>query len=187
MGLMIHSLEILSPEAKRDYFVYILDYGWSEPLADVIRKNFQNLAGWASKNDSAIITGVGEIGHFDNEVLSWHSINGENAENILPAILITRTNPHKFRELSDFGTKKVDKDFSYILVPLKKICKTETDVLDLIRKITKDIEAKKDLNNFQIKKELKPGLGKAIVKSVILEPNISGLGFSFNKLKDYLK
>jgi hypothetical protein len=37
------------------------------------------------------------------------------------------------------------------------------------------------------KKELKPGLGKAIVKSVILEPNFNGLGFSFNKLKDYLK
>lgn len=112
MGLMIHSLEILSPEAKRDYYIYILDYGWSEPLADVIRKNFQNLARWASKNDSAIITGVGEIGHFDNEVLSWHNINGDNAENILPAILITRINPHKFREFSDFGNKKVDKNFS---------------------------------------------------------------------------
>lgn len=112
MGLMIHSLEILSPEAKRDFFIYVLDYGWSEPLADVIRKNFQNLAGWASKNDSAIITGVGEIGHFDNEVLSWHSINGEKADNILPSLLITKTNPHKFREYSDSNLKKVDKDFS---------------------------------------------------------------------------
>ena len=187
MGLMIHSLEILSPEAKRDYFIYILDYGWSEPLADVIRKNFQNLAGWASKNDSAIIAGVGEIGHFDNEVLSWHSINGENAENILPAILITKTNPHKFREFVDISIKKVDKDFSYILIPLKRICKTESDVLDLMRKITKDIEEKKDLSDFQVKKELKPGLGKAIVKSVILEPNFNGLGFSFNKLRDFLR
>lgn len=187
MGLMIHSLEILSSEAKRDYFIYILDYGWSEPLADVIRKNFQNLAAWASKNDFAIITGVGEIGHFDNEVLSWHSINGENAKNILPAILITKTNPHRFREFSDLGRKKMNKDFCYILIPLKKCCKTETDVLDLMRKVTKDIESKKDLADFQIKKELKPGLGKAIVKSVILEPNFNGLGFSFNKLKDYLK
>lgn len=187
MGLMIHSLDILSPEAKRDYFVYVLDYGWSESLSDVIRKNFQNLAGWASKNDSAIITGVGEIGHFDNEVLSWHSINGDNAENILPAILITRTNPHKFREFSDFGRKKVDKDFTYILIPLKKVCKTETDVLDLIRKITRDIEEKKDLIDFQIKKELKPGFGKAIVKSMIMEPNFNGIGFSFNRLQEYLK
>lgn len=65
--------------------------------------------------------------------------------------------------------------------------KTETDVLDLIRKITKDIENKKDLADFQIKMELKPGLGKALAKSVILEPNINGIGFSFNKLKDFLK
>jgi len=187
MGLMIHSLEILSPEAKRDYYIYILDYGWSEPLADIIRKNFQSFAGWASKNDSAIITGVGEIGHFDNEVLSWHSINGDNAENILPAILITRTNPHVFRQLGNFDKKNFDTDFSYILIPLKKICKNESDVLELIRKITKDIEEKKDLSDFQVKKELKPGLGKAIVKSMILEPNFNGLGFSFNKLKEYLK
>jgi hypothetical protein len=187
MGLMIYSLEILSPEAKRDYFIYILDYGWSEPLADVIRKNFQTLARWASKNDSAIITGVGELGHFDNEVLSWHSINGEDAENILPAILITRTNPHKFREFSDLGNKKVDKDLSYILIPLKKFCKSETDVLNLLNKIITDIEKKKDLDDFQVKKEIKPGLGRAIVKSIILEPNFAGLGFSFNKLKDFLK
>jgi hypothetical protein len=184
---MIHSLEILSPEAKRDYFVYILDYGWSEPLADVIRKNFQALARWASKNDSAIITGVGELGHFDNEVLSWHNINGEDAENILPAILITRTNPHKFREFSDLGKKKVNKDFSSILIPLKKFCNSETDILNLINKIIADIEKKKDLADFQVKKEIKPGLGKALVKSIILEPNFAGLGFSFNKFKDFLK
>jgi hypothetical protein len=187
MGLMIHSLEILSPEAKRDYFIYVLDYGWTEPLSDVIRKNFQNLARWASKNDSAIIAGVGELGHFDNEVLSWHRINGEDAENLLPAILITRTNPHEFRHFSDLGSEKVDKDFSYVLIPLKKVCKTESDVLELLTKIIKDIEGKKDLSDFKVREELKPGLGKAIVKSIILEPNFAGVGFSFNKLKDFLK
>ena len=156
MGLLIHSLEILSPEAKRDYFIYILDYGWSEPLADVIRKNFQTLARWASKNESAIITGVGEIGHFDNEVLSWHRINGEDAEDILPAILITRTNPHKFREFSDFKKGTIDKTFSYLLIPLKKTCKNESDILDLLSKITRDIEKKKDLKDFQVKKKVSP-------------------------------
>lgn len=44
MGLMIHSLEVLSPHAEREYFIYILDYGWQEPLVDVLRRNFQNLA-----------------------------------------------------------------------------------------------------------------------------------------------
>jgi len=98
MGLMIHSLEMLSSEAKRDYFIYLLDYGWEEPISNSLRQNFSKMADFASKNDAAIIMGVGEIGHFDNEVLSWHSINGESAESLLPAILITKTNPHKFRE-----------------------------------------------------------------------------------------
>lgn len=187
MGLMIHSLEILSPNAKRDYFIYILDYGWSEPLADIIKKNFQSLAGWASKNDAAIIAGVGEIGHFDNEVLSWHNINGEDGQNALPAILITKTNPHEFRAFSDKNKESMNADFSFILIPLKKMCKTETEVMNLLNKVVADIEAKKDLNDFQIQKILNPGLGKAIINSIVLEPNFSGIGFSFNRLKDHFK
>jgi hypothetical protein len=187
MGLRIHSLNVAPSEAKRDYFIYILDYGWEEPLANVLQRNFEKLSQWASHNDSVIITGVGEIGHFDNEVLSYHQINGESASDILPAILITKTNPHKFKEYSDKGGKRLNDEFGYILIPLKKVCKTENDVLNLINKIIKDVESKKGLNEFQIKKELKPGLGRAIVKSIILEPNFSGIGFSFNKLKDYLR
>lgn len=83
--------------------------------------------------------------------------------------------------------KKIEHNLSYILVPIKKFCKTEGDVMKLITKITKDIEQKKDLNDFKILKEIKPGLGKAIVNSILLEPNVHGIGFSFNKLRDYLK
>jgi len=186
MGLMVHSLEVLSPEAERDYFIYILDYGWQEPIVDVLRKNFQNLARWSSQNDSAIITGVGEIGHFDNEVLSWHQINGEDATEILPAILITRTNPHIFRQYLDDPDKKILHDLRYILIPIKKFCKTEADVMKLVTKITDDVEKKKDFKDFKILKELKPGIGRALVKSLVLAPNFHGIGVDFIKLKNYL-
>ena len=184
---MIHSLEVLSAEAKRDYFIYILDYGWNEPIVDVLRRNFQNLARWSSQNDSAIITGVGEVGHFDNEVLSWHQINGEDASEILPAILISRTNPHIFHQYLINPTKKIEHDLSYILIPIKKCCKNEADVMKLVTKITTDVEKKRDLKEFKILKELKPGIGRAIVKSILLEPNFQGIGFSFNKLREYLQ
>lgn len=131
-----------------------------------------------------MITGVGDVGHFDTQVLSWHNINGQDADDLLPAILITRTNPHDFRNIE---IMKSNKDFSFILIPIRKICKTETDVIGLIQSVCSDIEQKKDLNDFKVKKELKPGIGNAIVKSIILEPNVSGIGFSFSKLKDYLK
>ena len=40
MGLRIHSLAELPPEAIRGYFVYLLDYGWEEPLGRALRDNF---------------------------------------------------------------------------------------------------------------------------------------------------
>jgi hypothetical protein len=187
MGLMIHNLELLSENAIRDYFVYILDYGWDEPLSNVIRRNFDKLSNQASNSDSAIIIGVGEVGHFDNQVLSYHSINGENAEEILPAILITRTNPHIFKQFSDAKNRRIDEQFRYILIPLRNICKTESDVVNLIHGLFKDIKDKKNLSDFKVQKELKKGTGRAIVDSLILGPNFMGMGFDFNKFISYLK
>lgn len=186
MGLMIHSLEMLSPNAKRDYFIYLLDYGWQEPLSNTLRKNFQEMAEWASQNESAVIMGVGDIGHFDTEVLSWHNVNGQEAEDLLPAILITRTNPHVFRQMN-LNKPQQAEDFSFVLIPLKKVCRNETDVVRVIKSVCKDIEEKKGFGNFKVQKELSPGLGRALAKSIILEPNFAGVGFSFNKLRDFLK
>ena len=35
--------------------------------------------------------------------------------------------------------------------------------------------------------ELKKGIGRALVDSLILEPNFNGIGFSFSKLINYLQ
>ncbi len=59
--------------------------------------------------------------------------------------------------------------------------------MKLVTKITTDVEKKRDLKEFKILKELKPGIGRAIVKSILLEPNFQGIGFSFNKLREYLQ
>ena len=52
--------------------------------------------------------------------------------------------------------------------------------------IVRYIEQEKDLTDFCITKRHKKGIGHAIVDAIILEPNISGIGFSFNNLKEYL-
>lgn len=36
MGLMIHSLEEFPSEATRGYYIYVLDYGWDEPLSNAL-------------------------------------------------------------------------------------------------------------------------------------------------------
>ncbi len=93
MGLMIHSLAELPEGVERRCYMYLLDYGWKEPVLDVLYQNFDRMADAASRSGAVILRGV--VGaHFEDEVLSWHQINGEDAEELLPAILLTNRNPH---------------------------------------------------------------------------------------------
>jgi hypothetical protein len=98
MGLKVHSLGELPPEASRGYFVYLLDYGWEEPLSRALRDNFDRMADAASRNDAAVLLGVGN--EFNDEVLSWHGVNGKPAGELLPAILITNKHPDEFRRMT---------------------------------------------------------------------------------------
>lgn len=187
MGLWIQSLENIPPEAKRDYFIYLLDYGWNEPLGEALMKNYEKMASIAAEYKAVVIRGTHRV-HFEDEVLSWHNINGEDAEDILPAILITNRHPKKFREShSPQKSELLGNDLKMILIPLKKFCKTTTEVVNLIEKIFNDIKKGKDLNDFRVGKEMKKGFGKAISDALILEPNFAGMGFSFNKFMDYFK
>jgi hypothetical protein len=184
MGLMIHSLGALPANAEKDYYVYLLDYGWHEPLGDALLKNFDNMADAASKSNSVILRGL--VGcHFVDEVLSWHSINGQSSEGILPAILITTRNPHEFhrQEISDTG-RTTDR---LLLIPLRQVCESTGDVAVLIDKIFTDIREKRKLSSFAIGKKLRAGKANAIVDSIVLKPNISGVGIDLNALIDFFR
>ena len=190
MGLYIQSLENIPPNAKRDYFIYLLDYGWHEPLGEALMNNYEKMASIAAENKAVVIRGTHRV-HFEDEVLSWHHINGEHAEDILPAILITNRHPGKFRESYGYQSsgreESMDKDLKMILIPLKKFCSSTTEVVSLIEKIFNDIRAQKNLDDFRIAKEIKNGMGKALADALILEPNFAGLGFSFRKMIEYLR
>lgn len=181
MGLHVQSLDNIPLSAHRNYYVYLLDYGWYEPLSKSMYDNFDNMAAIAAQNDAVVIRGT-DREHFYNEVLSWHNFNGEDVEreDLLPAILIANGHPHKFK-------MHEDNNLRFILIPLKKFCTTSTEVVTLVDKLFSDIKHQKDLNDFQIAKELKKGIGRALVDSLILEPNFNGIGFSFSKLINYLQ
>ena len=74
------------------------------------------------------------------EVFSYHHVNGQSAEKLLPAILITTMHPQKFKELNEFNYHRRDwqprghaenPHERIILIPIRKTCKNETDVSDL--------------------------------------------------------
>lgn len=190
MGLMVHSLEGIPEEHHRDYFIYLLDYGWQEPLSEVMLKNFGKMATLASEQKNAVVIMKADVGvHFSDEVLSWHSINGEDADKneLLPAILVTNRHPSAFRDRNLSGENEVESNLKMILFPLKKHCENTNDVISLIQLIFKKIKNGDDLDNFEVTQEKKKGFGGAVADSIILEPNFAGVGFSFNKLYEYFK
>jgi hypothetical protein len=181
MGLTVHSLRDLPTSVERAYYVYLLDYGWHEPLGDALRKNFTKMADSASRTNAVVIVGTGV--HFDDEVLSWHHINGLDAEDILPAILITTRHPRLFYDanLTKNDTYKVTPD-KLLLIPLRKTCKTATDVASLIGKIFQDIKDRNRLNDFKVVKEMKRGKLGALADCLILQPAIGGFGIDLGKV-----
>ena len=187
MGLVVHSLAMLPKHSDRDHYVYLLDYGWQGSLGEVLFKNFDKIAAYATENHFVVMKGT-PGSHFEDEVFSWHGINGEDGENVLPAILITTLNPHYFQD-SKWKSKYRDEGLkqNILLIPIKKICKTESDVAELIEKTIKNLIEKKSLEDFSVVKELKAGKGKAIVDCLILQPTFFGFGGDLKNIPKIFK
>jgi len=174
---MIHSLGELPTKACRGYYVYLLDYGWQEPMVDLLYKNFGRLSDLASHNNAVVLRGtVGS--HFVDEVLSWHHVNGQDAKDILPAILVTTRHPEEFR----LAEKKTIPKHPMLLIPLRQICKSADEAIPLVEKIFSDIKDRKKLSDFTVAKQLKKGQNGALVDALILQPNIGGIGVDLKVL-----
>lgn len=186
MGLHIQSLTNVPRETDQDYFVYLLDYGWHEPLGEALMDNYEKMAELAGENRAVVIRGTRRV-HFEDEVFSWHHINGENADELLPAILITNRHPEKFRESFSAGREPIEQDLKLILIPLKKFCKNTSEVTALIQKLFRDIAEKKDLSDFAIARQMKKGIRGALANAIILQPNWNGLGIDLKTLYQFLR
>jgi hypothetical protein len=179
MGLYVHSLgELLRLTETRSYYIYVLDYGWDQPIADAVKRNLNRMADEASRSDAVVLSGPPV--HFADEVLSWHQVNGAPADAILPALLITTRHPRTFREHGSEHAAATRE--SMLLIPLGEICQTAQDVTDLITKVFADVREKKALKDFRVVKKMRKGRGRALVDALILEPNVGGLGINLKTL-----
>ncbi len=73
-----------------------------------------------------------------------------------------------------------------IFIEIGKVCESPQDVVKLLEKIFQDIQNKKEIKDFKVKKELKGGIGKILNDTIILEPNIGGIGVNLNNLFRFL-
>ena len=181
MGLYVHSLGEIPTEAERAYYIYLLDYGWKEPLGDAIHANLQRMADLASRSNAVVIHGPHGI-HFEDEVLSWHHVDGQDAKDILPAILVTTRHPSTFRESFGISSSIGQNRDALLLVPLRRICKSVEDVVVLIQHVFDDIKERKQLSEFEAAKSMKRGVAGALVDAVILQPKVGGIGVDLKKL-----
>jgi hypothetical protein len=179
--LYVHSLGEIPTGAERAYYVYLLDYGWEEALGNAVRANLPRMADLASRSDAVVVHGPRGV-HFEDEVLSWHHVNGQDTKDILPAILITTRHPSTFRE--SFETKKSREESrdALLLVPLRKVCKSSDDVVEVIHRVFEDIRCRKRLSEFRAAKRMRRGVAGALVDAVILQPKVGGIGFDLKKL-----
>ena len=194
MGLYVHSLSRLPLGLERDYYLYVLDYGWAEPLGEALHTNFRKMADLAAKNNAVVVAGTDSRAfadeilsvHIDGPQFSWGSINGEKGEDVLPALMISTIHPQKFKEaVPGYRLPKIGKgvaDENLILIPLRGVCKDPTEVVALVERIFRDIAAKKPLSDFSIAKEIKAGNGGAYSDAFILKPALWGMGIDLKEL-----
>ncbi|MEO1309507.1 MAG: hypothetical protein AAFV51_00885 [Pseudomonadota bacterium] len=187
MGLQVATIARLPIEGSRDYYIYLLDYGWDEPIAEALRDNFEFLAKSCSENNAVIVKGF-DAKEFNNEVFAYHSIDGEAAVELLPALLVTKTNPAYFaQDVDQRWTKayKVNEVDNFILVPVRKFCKKASEVPGLLDSIMKDISEGESLCNFQVSRQV--ARKESRFSWLMLEPNIYGVGVRMPKLFEYLR
>jgi len=196
MGLYVHTLSKLPLGLERDYYLYILDYGWDEPLGGALHSNFRRMADLAAKHNASVIAGTDARAftdqvismHVDDRQFSYQSINGEAGETILPALMIATIHPGKFKtEHPDYRPRKAPRgvaDDKLILIPLRGVCQSPTEVVDLVERIFRDIAAKKPLQEFSIAKELRAGEQGALSDAFILKPALWGVGVDLRSSRE---
>jgi hypothetical protein len=194
MGLYVHSLSRLPLGLERDYYVYVLDYGWEEPLGEALHANFRRMADLAAKNKALVVAGTDSRAfadeilsvHVDDPQFSWGNINGENGEEVLPALMISTIHPQKFKsEVPGYRFPKFRKgvvDEKLILIPLRGVCKNATEVAALVERVFRDITAQKSLTDFAVAKEIRADGRGAYSDAFILKPAIYGVGVDLKQL-----
>ena len=194
MGLYIHNLSHLPMDFGRDYYLYVLDYGWDEPLGEALRINFRRMADLAAKHKAIVLAGTDSrsftdqalSAHVDDAQFSWSNINGVKGEDILPALMISNIHPQRFREENPNYRPIISKmgaaDEKLVIIPLRGVCSNSTDVMALIERIFRDIAAGKPLSDFAVAKEIMAGKSGAISDAFILKPSLWGVGVDLKEL-----
>ncbi len=181
MGLMIQSLGALPDDDRqygRAFYIYLLDYGWGDDLSAEMYRFFPRMADAASSSDAVILRGT--VGHhFADEVLAWHHVNGADAKDLLPGVLVTTKHPKSFREHAWNIRQDPDR---LLLIPLRGVCRSPRDVRPLIEHMFSDIREKRRLSEFGVSKRMVAGQNGAVLDALVLKPQDASDGIELGEI-----
>ncbi len=179
MGLHIHSISKIPMDLEKEYYLYLLEFGPRDPFSEALRACFDEISDWASRSNSVVVRGTDRV-HFEDEVFSYHEVNGLDGNEILPAILISTINPHAFNEQHKFGRYRDDDKL--IIIPLRKFVDNSDQVYGFVRKLLAELKAGKNLSDIEVIKPRSRSIGKRLLDSIVLQPNFIGIGVDLKSL-----
>ena len=178
----------------------MLDYRWPEGECEqIFKEHYHSISKRASDTRSIVIASHRGV-HFANEILSFHRVFDLVADEVSPAILISKTHPSYFVEtygpeehpISDPAADALCRN-NVVLIPLKTACSTPSDFASVVESIFADLSGGVELRNFRVSKHdrhhNKPddesqshGILSRIGRAIVLEPNIAGIGINLKEL-----
>ena len=129
VGLRISRLDDVVIKQDRDLYLYLLDFGWPDGRWErLFKKHFMHIAELTAETNSVVVSSPRGV-HFGNEVLNYYRVGHLDAEKVLPALLITKTEPSYFKESTDTCQASEPGLERLLVIPLEPFCTSETDFL----------------------------------------------------------
>ncbi|HAM47039.1 MAG TPA: hypothetical protein DCZ07_07810 [Alphaproteobacteria bacterium] len=194
MGLLVSHLKTLARVSDKDLYVYLLDFGWPDGKYEkLFKSHFSQLAKKASDANSVVVASNRGT-HFANQILAYYKVLDLKADEVLPAILISKAAPSYFEETLGPEEHSIDPDTDPLLrektvfIPLKNCCQDETSFVAIIESIFSDLESGLEIGNFRVADHdefhtnRKPSILGRVASSILLQPNIGGVGVDLRRL-----
>ena len=182
MGVKITSLAQIPSNVEIPFYIYLLTSQYPFETNKALHEAFDVLSYEAGERDFVVIQGLTR--EFGGEVMNAYSIDGLPVDEVLPAILITTINPHQFekvRSINKNGPFKANERI--VLISLRRNNTRRDDVFHLLQKVVCDIKSGRSLNDFEVAKDKKT----KFLDSLIIQPNISGVGIDLRTLWMFLR
>ena len=181
MGVKVTSIAQIPLDLDIAYYIYLLTSRFPYLSSLALEQAFDVMAREAGTGDFIALQGTTH--EFGGEVMNAYSIDGIPVEKILPAVLITSVNPHKFEQIRSIDTTGPFKPKErVVLISLRNENITEEHVFKLLEGIIADIRAGKKLCNFSCATNKK----SKFLDALILEPNFYGIGFKPKEIWSFL-